>query len=138
MNFEEAFEKLIRDIVAEQFENNDKLQERLAKLESTVRILDAAASSHSRRFETLERQTMSNNLAVRLIGLEESVHNCVTRREAGDVAYEVIRDADLDELLGSYVKDKVEEVIDDDDFRDRLRDIIDENLERVEISVKVK
>ena len=138
MNFEEAFEKLIRDIVAEQFENNDKLQERLAKLESIVGELNATAYSHIRRFETLERQTMSNNLAVRLIGLEESVHNCVTRREAGDVAYEVIRDADLDELLGSYVKDKVEEVIDDDDFRDRLRDIIDENLERVEISVKVK
>ena len=81
---------------------------------------------------------MSNNLTVRLIGLEESVHNCVTRREAGDVAYEVIRDADLDELLGSYVKDKVKEVIDDDDFRDRLHDIIDEKLERVEISVRVK
>ena len=135
MSFEETIEKFVRDIVAEQFENNDKLQERLAKLESIVGELNATAYSHIRRFEALERTT-SNNLSLRLISLEESVHNCVTRREAGDVAYEVIRDADLDELLGSYVKDKVKEVI-DDDFRDRLHDIIDEKLERVEISLKV-
>lgn len=138
MTFDDMIEKQINSAVADQLENNDKLQERLARLESTLRALDEGLCSHSRRFETLERQTMSNNLSVRLIGLEESVHNCVTRREAGDVAYEVIRDADLDELLGSYVKDKVEEVIDDDDFRDRLHDIIDEKLERVEISVRVK
>ena len=129
MSFEETLEKFVRDIVAEQFENNDKLQERLAKLESIVGELNVTAYSHIQRFETLER---------RLIGLEESVHNCVTRKEAGDVAYEVIRDADLDELLGSYVKDKVEEVIvDDDDLRDRLHNIIDEKLERVKISLKV-
>lgn len=137
MSFEETLEKFVRDIVAEQFENNDKLQERLAKLESIVGELNATAYSHIQRFEALEQRNMPHNIAVRLIGLEESVHNCVTRKEARDVAYEVIRDADLDELLGSYVKDKVEEVIDDDDFRDRLHDIIDEKLERVEISMKV-
>lgn len=144
MTFDDMIEKQINSAVADQLENNDKLEERFAKLEermanleSTVRALDAGLCSHSQRFETLERRTMSNNLSVRLIGLEESVHNCVTRKEAGDVAYETVRDADLDELLGSYVKDKVEEVIDDDDFRDRLNDIIDEKLERVEISMKV-
>ena len=151
MNFEEAFEKLIRDIVAEQFENNDKLQERLAKLESIVGELNATAYSHIRRFEALERTT-SNNLSLRLISLEESVHNCVTRKEARDVAYETVRDADLDELLGSYVKDKIEEVLDEDDsyvkcrvedvlkgddFRDQLHDLVEEKLERVEISLKV-
>lgn len=144
MTFDDMIEKQINSAVADQLENNDKLQERLARLEerlasveSTVRALDAGLCSHSQRFETLERRTMSNNLSVRLIGLEESVHNCVTRKEAGDVAYEVIRDADLDELLGSYVKDKVEEVIDDDDFQDRMSYLIDEKLERVEISMKL-
>ena len=155
MNFEEVLEKRIRDIVAEQFENNDKLQERLAKLESIVSELNATAYSHIRRFEALERTT-SNNLSLRLISLEESVHNCVTRKEARDVAYETVRDADLDELLGSYVKDKVEEVLDErlggysnhvkckveevldnDEFSDRLSYLIDERLERVEISLKV-
>ena len=138
MTFDDTIEKQINSAVADQLENNDKLQERLAKLESIVGELNATAYSHIRRFETLERQTMSNNLAVRLIGLEESVHNCVTRKEARDVAYEALQDAVLDELLGEYVESKIEEVIDDDDLRDRLRDIIDENLERVEISVKVK
>ena len=137
MTFDDMIEKQINSAVADQLENNDKLEERLARLESTVRALDVGLCSHTQRFETLERRTVPNNLSVRLIGLEESVHNCVTRREAIDVAYETVRDADLDELLGSYVKDKVEEVIDDDDFRDRLHDIIDEKLERVEISVKV-
>lgn len=199
MDMQEIIEKTIRDIVAEQFENNDKLQERLAKLESIVDALlsnyaknnveevlkgdnlidqlhdiideklqerlaklesivgelNATAYSHIRRFEALERTT-SNNLSLRLISLEESVHNCVTRREARDVAYETVRDADLDELLGSYVKDKVEEVLHEalrsyvnhvkyrveevlkgDDLRDQLHDIIDERLERVEISLKV-
>ena len=151
MSFEETLEKFVRDIVAEQFENNDKLQERLAKLESIVGELNATAYSHIRRFEALERTT-SNNLSLRLISLEESVHNCVTRREAMDVAYETVRDADLDELLGSYVKDKVEEVLNEDDsyikdkveevlegdyIRDQLHDLVDEKLERVEISLKV-
>lgn len=137
MSFEETLEKFVRDIVAEQFENNDKLQERLAKLESIVDELNATAYSHMRRFEVLEQQRMDNNLSARLIGLEESVHNCVTRREARDVAYEAVRDADLDELLGSYVKDKVEEVLHDDEFVDQLRYLIDEKLERVEISLRV-
>ena len=151
MNFEEVLEKRIRDIVAEQFENNDKLQERLAKIESIVGELNATAYSHIRRFEALERTT-SNNLSLRLISLEESVHNCVTRKEARDVAYETVRDADLDELLGSYVKDKIEEVLNEDDsyikdkleevlegdyIRDQLHDLVDEKLERVEISLKV-
>lgn len=136
MSFEETLEKFVRDIVAEQFENNDKLQERLAKLESIVGELNATAYSHIKRFEALEQRNMSHNIAVRLVGLEESVHNCVTRKEARDVVYEAVSDADLDELLGSYVKDKVEEVL-DDDFRDRLHDIIDEKLENVEISLKV-
>ena len=155
MSFEETLEKFVRDIVAEQFENNDKLQERLAKLESIVGELNATAYSHIRRFEALERTT-SNNLSLRLISLEESVHNCVTRREAMDVAYETVRDADLDELLGSYVKDKVEEVLDEklggysnhvkckveevldnDEFSDRLSYLIDERLERVEISLNL-
>ena len=151
MNFEEVLEKRIRDIVAEQFENNDKLQERLAKIESIVGELNATAYSHIRRFEALERTT-SNNLSLRLISLEESVHNCVTRREAMDVAYETVRDADLDELLGSYVKDKIEEVLNEDDsyikdkveevlegdyIRDQLHDLVEEKLERVEISLKV-
>lgn len=151
MSFEETLEKFVRDIVAEQFENNDKLQERLAKLESIVGELNATAYSHIRRFEALERTT-SNNLALRLISLEESVHNCVTRKEARDVAYEAVRDADLDELLGSYVKDKVEEVLNEDDsyikdkvdqvlegdyVRNQLHELVDEKLERVEISLKV-
>ena len=148
---EERRKKLIRDIVAEQFENNDKLQERLAKLESIVGELNATAYSHIRRFEALERTT-SNNLSLRLISLEESVHNCVTRKEARDVAYETVRDADLDELLGSYVKDKVEEVLNEDDryikdkveevlegdyIRDQIHDLVEEKLERVEISLNV-
>ena len=155
MSFEETLEKFIRDIVADQLENNDNFEERFAKLEKLVGELNATAYSHIRRFEALERTT-SNNLSLRLISLEESVHNCVTRREAMDVAYETVRDADLDELLGSYVKDKVEEVLDErlggysnhvkcrveevlegSDFRDQLHDIIDEKLERVEISLKV-
>ena len=137
MTFDDMIEKQINSAVADQLENNDKLQERLAKLESIVGELNATAYSHIRRFEALERTT-SNNLSLRLISLEESVHNCVTRKEARDVAYEALRDADLDELLGEYVEGKIEEVIDDDDFRDRLHDIIDEKLERVEISLRVK
>ena len=151
MSFEETLEKFVRDIVAEQFENNDKLQERLADLELIVGELNATACSHIQRFDALERRT-SNNLSLRLISLEESVHNCVTRREARDVAYETVRDADLDELLGSYVKEKVEEVLNEDDsyikdkveevlegdyLRDQLHDLVEEKLERVEISLKV-
>lgn len=137
MSFEETLEKFVRDIVAEQFENNDKLQERLAKLESIVGELNATAYSHIQRFEALEQRNMPHNIAFRIIGLEESVHNCVTRKEARDVVYEAVRDADLDELLGSYVKDKVEEVLDDDEFQGRLCYIVDEKLENVEISLKV-
>lgn len=137
MDMQEIIEKTIRDIVAEQFENNDKLQERLAKLESIVDELNATAYSHIKRFETLEQRTMGHNLSVRLISLEESVHNCVTRKEARDVAYETVRDADLDELLGSYVKDKVEEVLDDDEFGDRMNSLITSILDETEFAVKV-
>ena len=152
MNFEEVLEKRIRDIVAEQFENNDKLQERLADLELIVGELNATACSHIQRFDALEQRNMSHNIAFRIIGLEESVHNCVTRKEARDVAYETVREADLDELLGSYVKDKIEEVLNEDDsyikdkveevlegdyIRDQLHDLVEEKLERVEISLKV-
>lgn len=145
MTFDDMIEKQINSAVADQLENNDKLEERFARLEermanleSTVRALDVGLCSHSQRFETLERRTVPNNLSVRLIGLEESVHNCVTRREARDVAYETIRDADLDELLSSYVKDKIEEVLDDDEFRDRMSSFITSILDETKFTVKVK
>ena len=134
MTFDDMIEKQINSAVADQLENNDKLEERLANLESTVRALDEGLCSHSQRFETLERRTMSNNLSVRLIGLEESVHNCVTRKEAGDVAYEAVRDADLDELLGEYVESKIEETL----RSHEMLCVIIESLRGVEFTVKVK
>jgi hypothetical protein len=60
------------------------------------------------------------------------------RSQVEDIAFETVRDADLDVLIGSFVYGKVEEVLDDDEFRDRLNDIIDEKFENVEISLKVR
>jgi hypothetical protein len=142
MDLQEIIEKTIRNIIADQLDNNDKLEERFTRLEKLTGELNSTAFSHIRRFEVLDRlldqRVTPENLELRVARVEEFLDRCPTRSQAKDIAFETVRDADLDALLGSYVEDKIEEVLDDDEFRDRLHNIIDEKLERVEISMKVK
>jgi hypothetical protein len=142
MELQEIIEKAIRDIVAEQLDNNDKIEERFARLEKLTQELNGVAFSHIRRFEALDslldQRTTPENLELRVARVEEYLDRCATRSQVKDIAFETVRDADLDVLIGSFVYGKIEEVLDDDEFRDRLNYIIDEKFENVEISLKVR
>lgn len=155
MDLQEIIEKTIRNIVAEQLDNNDKFfenlvdrlrgdvvsanDERLVEMQALLnRVLANIGSlvlENQQLKQKLETFVVPANLEFRVARLEDK--DFLTRSQVKDIAFETVRDADMDVLFGSYVEDKIEEVLDDDEFRDRLHDIIDEKLERVEISLKV-
>lgn len=143
MDLQEIIEKTIRNIVAEQLDNNDKIEERFARLEKLTGELNSTAFSHIRRFEVLDellgqgQRATPENLELRVARVEQAIDKFLTRSQVKDIAFETVRDADMDVLFGSYVKGKVDEQLDEDEFRDRLNYIIDKKLESVEISLNV-
>ena len=126
MTFEETLEHFVRSVVVDTLENLEQfeaLNARLTRVEEQVQTL--LPETTSARISSLERR-------LELFG------NYTTRSQVKDIAFETVRDADMDVLFGSYVEEKIDEQLGTDEFRDWVHDIIGEKLERVEISLKVK
>jgi hypothetical protein len=84
MELQEIIEKAIRDIVAEQLDNNDKIEERFARLEKLTQELNGVAFSHIRRFEVLDslldQRTTPENLELRVARVEQHLDHATARR----------------------------------------------------------
>jgi hypothetical protein len=190
MSFEELIEKQTRNIIADQLDNNDKLEERFGRLESGFNAVLSKLGRMLLEIEAL-KPSLPVNLELRVARVEQHLDHCATRSQADelfakfaqlneavttlrrqaldshpvefkkfrelevkvarledkglitrsqvkDIAFETVRDADLDELFGRYVKDKVDEVLDNDEFRDRISSLCTSVLDETEFTVKVK